>query len=213
MLILNDPRTGYPLACIEASLISATRTAASAPVATEHISPKPFRGILGVIGTEVIARTTVQWLLFRNWKLPKISLCDVDRKKAEHFGKWLRDQHNLQVNAGGLEVTVEAGVTDKQLNKHLRDQAFSYRLILGPMPPSAAWLRRAVVASGSWKARTNSTVSWCSSSPLSSRASPATPRPNTTAPLAFRRNGAGEVETHHGRRRRPQPLIGGAASH
>jgi len=81
-------------------------------------------------------------------------LCDVDRKKAEHFGKWLRDQHNLQVNAGGLEVTVEAGVTDKQLNKHLRDQAFSYRLILGPMPPSATWLRRAVVATGSWKART-----------------------------------------------------------
>ena len=28
VLILNDPRTGYPLACIEASLISATRTAA-----------------------------------------------------------------------------------------------------------------------------------------------------------------------------------------
>ena len=99
MLILNDPRTGYPLACIEASLISATRTAASAPVATEHISPKPFRGILGVIGTEVIARTTVQWLLFRNWKFRKISLCDVDRKEAEHFSKWLRDQHNLQVNA------------------------------------------------------------------------------------------------------------------
>src|SRR4029077_12096097 len=61
--------------------------------------PKPFRGILGVIGTEVIARTTVQWLLFRNWKFRKISLCDVDRKEAEHFSKWLRDQHNLQVNA------------------------------------------------------------------------------------------------------------------
>jgi ornithine cyclodeaminase/alanine dehydrogenase-like protein (mu-crystallin family) len=62
VLILNYPSTGYPLACIEAAL------------AAEHISPKPFRGILGVIGTEVIARTTVQWLLFRNWKFRKISL-------------------------------------------------------------------------------------------------------------------------------------------
>src|SRR5437763_1916953 len=30
VLILNDPATGYAVACIEASLISATRTAASA---------------------------------------------------------------------------------------------------------------------------------------------------------------------------------------
>ena len=42
MLILNDPRTGYPLACIEASLISATHTAASAALAAEHISPDPL---------------------------------------------------------------------------------------------------------------------------------------------------------------------------
>ena len=68
VLILNDAATGYPLACIEASLISATRTAASAALAAEHISPNPFEGTLGVVGAGVIARTTVEWLLFRNWK-------------------------------------------------------------------------------------------------------------------------------------------------
>ena len=65
VLILNDATTGYPVACIEASLISATRTAASAALAAEHISRNPFEGTLGVIGTGVIARTTVEWLLFR----------------------------------------------------------------------------------------------------------------------------------------------------
>jgi 2,3-diaminopropionate biosynthesis protein SbnB len=98
VLIINDAATGYPLACIEASLISATRTAASAALAAEQISPNPFAGTLGIIGTGVIARTTVEWLLFRNWKFRKISLYDVDRKEAEHFGKWLRDQHNLQAD-------------------------------------------------------------------------------------------------------------------
>ena len=35
--ILNDATTGYPLACIEASLISATRTAASAVLAAQAV--------------------------------------------------------------------------------------------------------------------------------------------------------------------------------
>ena len=98
VLIVNDATTGYPLACIEASLISATRTAASAALAAEHISPNPFDGTLCVIGTGVIARTTVEWLLFRNWMFRKISLYDVDHKEAERFSKWLRDQHNLQAD-------------------------------------------------------------------------------------------------------------------
>ena len=100
VLILNDATTGYPLACIEGSLISATRTAASAALAAEHISPDPFGGTLAVIGTGVIARTTVQWLLFRNWKFRKISLHDLDRGEAERFSKWLRE-HNLQADIQG----------------------------------------------------------------------------------------------------------------
>jgi 2,3-diaminopropionate biosynthesis protein SbnB len=96
VLILNDATNGYPLACIEASLISATRTAASAALAVEHISPSPREGTLAVIGTGVIARTTVEWLLFRNWTFRKISLYDTDRKEAERFSAWLHDWHRLQ---------------------------------------------------------------------------------------------------------------------
>lgn len=98
VLILNDATTGYPVACLEASLISATRTAASAALAAELISPKPFDGTLGVIGTGVIARTTVEWLLFRNWRFSKISLYDVRRQEAERFSSWLRDQHEVEAD-------------------------------------------------------------------------------------------------------------------
>jgi 2,3-diaminopropionate biosynthesis protein SbnB len=98
VLILNDPATGYPLACLEASLISATRTAASAALAAENLSPEPFQGTLGIIGTGVIARTTVEWLLFRNWKFGKVNLYDVDRRGAEQFGDWLQKEQNLKAN-------------------------------------------------------------------------------------------------------------------
>jgi len=107
VLILNDATTGYPVACIEASLISATRTAASAALAAENISTNPFKGTLCVVGAGVIARTTVEWLLFRNWKFSKVSLYDVDQEEAERFSKWLRDQYNLQgVIRGRLEDAI-----------------------------------------------------------------------------------------------------------
>jgi ornithine cyclodeaminase len=130
--ILNDATTGYPLACIEASLISATRTAASAALAAEHISPQPFEGTLSVIGTGVIARSTVEWLLFRNWKFRKISLFDEDCKEAEQFATWLRYQHGLAAELhGGLEsalrdaslmifttTALEPYLTDEKLFAH-----------------------------------------------------------------------------------------------
>jgi 2,3-diaminopropionate biosynthesis protein SbnB len=94
--ILNDATTGYPLACIEASLISVMRTAASAALAAEHMSPAPFEGALSVIGCGVIARGIVEWLLFRKWKFRKIGLYDVDRKEAERFATWLREQQGLE---------------------------------------------------------------------------------------------------------------------
>src|SRR4051812_234387 len=132
VLILNDATTGYPLACIEASLVSATRTAASAALAAEHISPNPFAGTLGIVGTGVIARTTVEWLLFRNWTFARISLYDVDRKEAKQFSKWLLDRRNLQPDIQDrLEDTVSAAslilftttapapyLTDEKLFKH-----------------------------------------------------------------------------------------------
>ena len=112
VLILNDAATGYPVACLEASLISATRTAASAALAAEHLSPNPFDGTLCVIGTGVIARATVEWLLFRNWKFSKISLFDADRKEAEQFSKWLREQHNLRTD---IQDRLEGALSDASL--------------------------------------------------------------------------------------------------
>lgn len=112
VLILNDATTGYPIACIEAALISATRTAASAALAAEHISPDPFKGTLGIIGTGVIARTTTEWLQFRNWKFEKVHLYDLNRDEAERFGKWLHDQYGLRAE---IEDSLENAIRNSSL--------------------------------------------------------------------------------------------------
>jgi 2,3-diaminopropionate biosynthesis protein SbnB len=112
VLVLNDAGTGYPVACIEAALISATRTAASAALAAEHMAVNPFEGTLGVIGTGIIARTTVEWLLFRNWRFRRVCLHDLDRKEAERFSRWLREEHDLQVE---IQDSLDDVVSDSSL--------------------------------------------------------------------------------------------------
>src|SRR5204863_6571621 len=96
VLILNDGSTGYPVACIEAALISATRTAASAALAAERISPDPFTGSVGVIGTGIIARATIEWLVFRGWKFSTVNLFDLDPNGSEQFSEWLRDEYDIR---------------------------------------------------------------------------------------------------------------------
>ena len=95
VLILNDGSTGYPVACIEAALISATRTAASAALAAEHISRSPFGGSICVVGTGVIARATIEWLLFRGWNFSTVNLFDLDPAGAVQFRNWLGEKHDL----------------------------------------------------------------------------------------------------------------------
>ena len=68
VLILNDHDTGYPFACLEASIISATRTAASAALAADwlsHSRPRPTR--VGFVGAGLIARYIHTFLAGTGW--------------------------------------------------------------------------------------------------------------------------------------------------
>ena len=127
VLILNDAATGYPIGCIEASLISSTRTAASAALAAEHLSPTPFEGTLSVIGTGVIARATIEWLMFRNWRFDKVNLFDLNRDEAGRFADWLRQTYDLNADLKeSVEETVSDGTlsvfTTTTLDPHVRDE-------------------------------------------------------------------------------------------
>ena len=56
VLILNDPATGYPFAVLESSIISATRTAASAALAAHALTRTRGRPApVGFVGAGLIA--------------------------------------------------------------------------------------------------------------------------------------------------------------
>lgn len=86
VLILNDHDTGYPFACMEASIISATRTAASAALAADRLSRgrrRPTR--IGFVGTGLIARYIHTFLAGTGWSFDAIGVYDVSAGSAAGF--------------------------------------------------------------------------------------------------------------------------------
>jgi len=90
VLILNDHDTGYPFACLEASIISATRTAASAALAADWLSrhrPRPTR--VGFVGLGLIARYIHTFLVGTGWSFDQIGVHDLSADSAAGFSNYL----------------------------------------------------------------------------------------------------------------------------
>ncbi|MHA5047138.1 2,3-diaminopropionate biosynthesis protein SbnB [Streptomyces sp. SD15] len=91
VLILNDHDTGYPFACLESSIISATRTAASAALAADWLTrtrPRPTR--IGFFGTGLIARYIHTFLAGTGWTFDTIGVHDVSADSAAGFCGYLQ---------------------------------------------------------------------------------------------------------------------------
>jgi ornithine cyclodeaminase len=100
VLILNDHDTGYPFACLESSIISATRTAASAAVAADWLTrgrPRPSR--VGFFGVGLIARYIHAFLAGTGWSFDEIGVHDLSAEHAAGFRGYLEE-------AGSGRITV-----------------------------------------------------------------------------------------------------------
>jgi 2,3-diaminopropionate biosynthesis protein SbnB len=88
VMILNDQRTGYPIACLEASIISAARTAASAALAARVLAQgRQAQGRqagrrLGIIGAGLISRYVYEYLTADGWAFDRIGIHDLSDASA-----------------------------------------------------------------------------------------------------------------------------------
>ncbi len=90
VLILNDHETGYPFACLESSIISATRTAALAASAADWLSrsrSRPAR--IGFVGAGLIARYIHAFLAGTGWSFDQIGVHDLSADSAAGFRGYL----------------------------------------------------------------------------------------------------------------------------
>lgn len=111
-LLLNDPRTGYPYACVEASRISAARTAASAVLAARWLRAQD-RHIprLGVVGAGFIARGILDMFAGDGWQAGEVLVHDLHAPSAQALVAHAQAKHGMQAApAGSLEDVLQADV-------------------------------------------------------------------------------------------------------
>lgn len=91
VLILNDAETGYPFACLESSIISAARTAASAALAAASIADRrgdrPRR--VGFVGGGLIARYIHTYLAGTGFAFDELAVHDLSPEHAAGFKGYL----------------------------------------------------------------------------------------------------------------------------
>lgn len=100
VLILNDRETGYPIACLESSIVSAVRTAASAALAADWLSrgrERPTR--VGFVGAGLIARYVHTYLTATGWGFDEVGVHDLSAESAHGFRGYAE-------SAGDAAVTV-----------------------------------------------------------------------------------------------------------
>lgn len=85
VLVLNDEDTGYPTTVMEASFVSATRTAASAVLGAELLIGERRAPCVGFVGTGLIADHVLAFLDETGWQVDDVVLCDTDAAHAERF--------------------------------------------------------------------------------------------------------------------------------
>jgi ornithine cyclodeaminase len=99
VLILNDAETGYPFACLESSIISAARTAASAALAAATLADargdRPRR--VGFVGVGLIARYIHTYLAGNGFTFDELGVHDLSPAHAEGFKEYLERSEKGEV--------------------------------------------------------------------------------------------------------------------
>lgn len=96
VIILTDPKTGFPLAIMDGTYLTGIRTGASGAVAAKYLSRKNAR-TAGFVGSGVQARAQLACILeVRKLRSAKIWQLNAEDPYAPAFSQWARKTYNLE---------------------------------------------------------------------------------------------------------------------
>jgi len=108
LTILNDPETGFPLAVMDGTAISAMRTGAVVGVGAKYLA-RPDAEVAGLIGAGVINRTQLMALHATLKHLRLVRLFDLLPEKAHAFAAEMSQRLDLEIRVVDSAQTAIAG--------------------------------------------------------------------------------------------------------
>ncbi len=96
VLILNDVETGLPLAVMDASWITATRTGAATAVAARLLA-RPESSVVGILGCGVQGRSNLE-ALHHCFRIEEVRAYDIDLHAADDYAGEMGDRLGLEVS-------------------------------------------------------------------------------------------------------------------
>ncbi len=111
LIELIDPETGFPLAVMDGTLITAWRTGAAGGVAAKYLARRDSR-VLGVIGAGVQGRMQVFFTIQTIPSIEEVLVWDVKRRASERFRRELKSMVGVDVRVAGSprEVVEESDI-------------------------------------------------------------------------------------------------------
>ena len=108
IIILNDPTTGFPLAIMDGTVVSAMRTAAATGVAAKYLARKDSK-VVGLVGSGPINRCQLRavWEVLPG--IQEIKIFDLRRDRAQQFAQDMGKELGVSFTvAGSAEEAVSA---------------------------------------------------------------------------------------------------------
>jgi ornithine cyclodeaminase len=96
LIILNDPETGFPLAVMDGTVISAMRTGAVVGVGAKYLA-QPEASVVGLIGAGVINRTQLMALHVALKQIQQVKLFDFVPEKAHAFAAEMSERLEVEI--------------------------------------------------------------------------------------------------------------------
>ncbi|NOY44266.1 MAG: ornithine cyclodeaminase [Deltaproteobacteria bacterium] len=98
VIVLNDTETGYPIAIMDGTVVSAMRTGAATGVGAKYLA-RPDSEVIGLIGAGVQSRTQLMALHAVLPNVKEARVYDINRAKAEAFAQEMSEKLKLRVVA------------------------------------------------------------------------------------------------------------------